>query len=155
MVDGSVVTYATLKNGTFEFEDNSVLYLGHTNVRPRDSVQRYRTFKMACVMSYAFLHGSLYSSQSHFGGWSWYRGGSHLRYGHVFLLMYVGLDSNVSSAEIHHGVKPNILLHPITWYLDGILGVPYVCWKAQSRYMYCSAVYHHHGIHFGGWKSHC
>lgn len=55
MVDGSVVTYATLKNGTLEFENNNVLYLGHTNIRPRDSVQRYRKSQMADILFYAFL----------------------------------------------------------------------------------------------------
>lgn len=60
MVDGSVVTYATLKNGTFEFEDNSVLYLGHTNVRPRDSVQRYRTFKMRLAFYFTSTYMAIF-----------------------------------------------------------------------------------------------
>ncbi|KAI9491860.1 periplasmic binding protein-like I [Zychaea mexicana] len=42
MVDGQVVTYATLKDGYFEFMDNTtIIYLGHTTTHPVDIVAKY------------------------------------------------------------------------------------------------------------------
>lgn len=41
MLNGQVVTYATLKGGDFEFVDNTtVLYLGHTTTKPADMVDK-------------------------------------------------------------------------------------------------------------------
>ncbi|KAF7731952.1 Metabotropic GABA-B receptor subtype 3A [Apophysomyces ossiformis] len=41
MLNGSVVTYATLKEGVFEFtNDTNIIYLGHTTEKPADMVAR-------------------------------------------------------------------------------------------------------------------
>ncbi|KAG2220592.1 hypothetical protein INT45_002614, partial [Circinella minor] len=43
MLDGQVITYATLKDGHFEFMDNGteIIYLGHTTTKPADVIAKY------------------------------------------------------------------------------------------------------------------
>ena len=47
MVDGQVITYATLKDGHFEFMDNAtdIVYLGHTTTKPADVVAKYGKYQ--------------------------------------------------------------------------------------------------------------
>ena len=50
MVDGQVETYATLKDGNFEFIQNAtVIYPGHTTTRPPDVVAKYGRLKITNI----------------------------------------------------------------------------------------------------------